>query len=51
MLRPLHLRDTSFPIDASTIAAAHANGSAFVGGELREISTLNPSGTWAAGNP
>jgi D-alanyl-D-alanine carboxypeptidase len=50
VLRPLHLRDTSFPIDASTITGAHANGSAFVGNELREVSTLNPSGTWAAGN-
>ncbi|HEY6694199.1 MAG TPA: serine hydrolase domain-containing protein [Solirubrobacteraceae bacterium] len=47
---PLHLRHTSFPTDESTIAGAHVNGYALVEGDLLDVTVLNPSGTWGAGN-
>ena len=50
ILAPLHLRDTSFPVNASAITGAHASGYAFVEGKLLDVSVLNPSGMWAAGN-
>jgi D-alanyl-D-alanine carboxypeptidase len=50
VLGPLHLRDTSFPVNRSVIAGSHANGAALVQGKLRDVTVLNPSGTWGAGN-
>ena len=50
ILDPLHLRDTSFPVNESVIAGAHANGAASVQGSVRDVTVLNPSGTWGAGN-
>jgi D-alanyl-D-alanine carboxypeptidase len=50
IFQPLHLRDTSFPQNTSTIAGGHSNGHAFVDGKLLDVTVLNPSGTWAAGN-
>jgi D-alanyl-D-alanine carboxypeptidase len=50
VLEPLRLRDTSFPVDATAIPGAHANGYAVVDGKLLDVTVLNPSGTWAAGN-
>jgi D-alanyl-D-alanine carboxypeptidase len=47
---PLHLRDTSFPVNATVIRGPHLDGSAFVDGKLRDVTVLNPSGTWGAGN-
>jgi D-alanyl-D-alanine carboxypeptidase len=47
---PLHLRHTSFPVNGSAIAGSHANGYADVDGKRRDVTVLNPSGTWAAGN-
>ena len=46
----LHLRGTSFPQNTSTIAGSHSDGHAFVDGKVLEVTVLNPSGTWAAGN-
>ena len=50
IFKPLHLRHTSFPQNRSTIAGSHSNGHAFVDGKLLDVTVLNPSGTWAAGN-
>jgi D-alanyl-D-alanine carboxypeptidase len=50
ILGPLHLRDTSFPVNRSVIAGSHANGAALVQGKVRDLTVLNPSGTWGAGN-
>jgi D-alanyl-D-alanine carboxypeptidase len=47
---PLHLRRTSFPLNASPIAGHHTNGYASVDGTLQDVSTLSPSGAWASGN-
>lgn len=47
---PLHLRDTSFPVNATAVAGPHANGFAVVNGKALDVTVLNPSGTWAAGN-
>jgi D-alanyl-D-alanine carboxypeptidase len=50
IFRPLHLRHTSFPAGETTIAGRHVKGYALVDGELRDVTVLNPSGTWGAGN-
>jgi D-alanyl-D-alanine carboxypeptidase len=50
VLKPLHLRDTSFPVNRPVMAGSHANGAALVQGKLRDVTVLNPSGTWGAGN-
>jgi D-alanyl-D-alanine carboxypeptidase len=50
IFKPLHLRGTSFPQNTSTIAGSHSDGHAFVDGKLVDVTVLNPSGTWAAGN-
>jgi D-alanyl-D-alanine carboxypeptidase len=50
IFQPLHLRDTSFPQNTSKIVGSHSNGHAFVDGKLLDVTVLNPSGTWAAGN-
>jgi D-alanyl-D-alanine carboxypeptidase len=47
---PLRLRHTSFPVNASAIAGSHASGYAFLEDKLRDVTVLNPSGMWAAGN-
>src|SRR3954471_11454067 len=50
ILTPLHLRDSSFPINDTVIPGPHISGYAFVGDETRDVTVLNPSGTWASGN-
>jgi len=50
VFEPLHLRHTSFPVDASVIAGRHASGYALVDGERRDVTVLDTSGAWAAGN-
>jgi D-alanyl-D-alanine carboxypeptidase len=50
IFKPLHLRGTSFPQNTSTIAGSHSDGHAYVDGKLLDVTVLNPSGTWAAGN-
>ena len=50
VFRPLHLRHTSFPSGETTIAGGHVNGYALLDGELRDVTELNPSGTWGPGN-
>jgi D-alanyl-D-alanine carboxypeptidase len=50
IIEPLHLRRTSFPVNETTIAGPHANGYALVDGKLLDVTTVNPSGMWAAGN-
>jgi D-alanyl-D-alanine carboxypeptidase len=50
VLGPLHLRDTSFPVNEAAIAGSHPNGYALVDGKMRDVTVLNPSGTWGAGN-
>jgi len=50
IFNPLHLRDTSAPVNATAIAGAHAPGHADVDGARRDVTELNPSGMWAAGN-
>jgi len=47
---PLHLRHTSFPTGETTIAGSHVKGYAQLDGELRDVTELNPSGTWGPGN-
>jgi D-alanyl-D-alanine carboxypeptidase len=47
---PLHLRHSSFPVDATAVTGRHAYGYADVDGKRRDVTVLNPSGTWAAGN-
>jgi D-alanyl-D-alanine carboxypeptidase len=50
LFRPLHLRHTSFPSGETEIAGSHVHGFALVDGELRDVTELNPSGTWGPGN-
>jgi D-alanyl-D-alanine carboxypeptidase len=50
ILRPLGLDDTSFPVNATAMDEPHARGFAFLDGGRRDVTVLNPSGTWAAGN-
>jgi D-alanyl-D-alanine carboxypeptidase len=47
---PLHMRHTSFPSGETEIAGSHVHGFALVDGELRDVTELNPSGTWGPGN-
>jgi D-alanyl-D-alanine carboxypeptidase len=55
---PLDLRDTSFPVDEPTLPGSHSNGYSLdyddayepIEGKLLDMTTLNPSGTWGAGN-
>jgi D-alanyl-D-alanine carboxypeptidase len=48
IFKPLHLRDSSFPVNATVIP--DAKGYALVGGEMLDVTVLSPSGMWAAGN-
>jgi D-alanyl-D-alanine carboxypeptidase len=58
IFEPLRLRDTSFPINEPTIPGSHANGYSLdyddaykpIEGKLLDLTSFNPSGTWAAGN-
>jgi D-alanyl-D-alanine carboxypeptidase len=50
IFKPLRLRHTSFPVNATAVPGAHARGYALVDGALLDVTELNPSGTWAAGN-
>jgi D-alanyl-D-alanine carboxypeptidase len=59
VFRPLGMRDTSFPVDNPTIAGRNAHGYSLPvdpqqgpveGGPLRDVTLLNPSFAWAAGN-
>jgi D-alanyl-D-alanine carboxypeptidase len=50
IIQPLHLRQTSAPVDETAIAGRHAHGYADVDGARRDVTVLNPSGMWAAGN-
>jgi D-alanyl-D-alanine carboxypeptidase len=50
VLKPLHLRDTSFPVNRPVMAGSHANGAALVQDKLVDVTVLNPSGVWGAGN-
>jgi D-alanyl-D-alanine carboxypeptidase len=49
IIRPLHLRDTSFPIDTTAIPGRHANGYGAVDGSLRDLTVFNSSAAWATG--
>jgi D-alanyl-D-alanine carboxypeptidase len=58
ILRPLRLRDTSFPVDSPSIAGPSARGYSLdhddqgrpTAGRLRDLTVYNPSAAWAAGN-
>jgi D-alanyl-D-alanine carboxypeptidase len=50
VFKPLHLRHTSFPVNAAEIPGRHPHGYAFVDGKMLDVTVLNPSGMWAAGN-
>ena len=50
LFSPLRLRDTSFPVNRTTIGGHHLHGYALVDGKVRDVTELNPSGMWAAGN-
>jgi D-alanyl-D-alanine carboxypeptidase len=50
ILRPLQLRDTSFPTDTANIPAPAAQGYlAAADGTEQDVTGLNPSAAWAAG--
>jgi D-alanyl-D-alanine carboxypeptidase len=49
IIRPLHLRHTSFPIDTTSIPGRHANGYGEVEGGLRDLTVFNSSAAWATG--
>ncbi|HET6868338.1 MAG TPA: serine hydrolase domain-containing protein [Solirubrobacteraceae bacterium] len=58
IIRPLHLRDTSFPVIDPSIASPSARGYSLahddqgnpIEGPLLDVTDYNPSGAWAAGN-
>ena len=58
IILPLHLRDTSFPVNDPSIPAPSARGYSLdhdaqgnpIEGPLRDVTVYNPSGAWAAGN-
>ncbi|WP_086662938.1 serine hydrolase domain-containing protein [Lentzea kentuckyensis] len=49
ILRPLHLDDTELPGDNPNIRGPHAHGYWTVNGKPSDITRLNPSVAWAAG--
>jgi D-alanyl-D-alanine carboxypeptidase len=49
IIKPLHLRHTSFPIDTTAIPGRHANGYGEVEGGLRDLTVFNSSAAWATG--
>jgi D-alanyl-D-alanine carboxypeptidase len=51
IVRPLGLRDTSFPVRSPAIGGRHARGySLLEDGRLHDFTRYSPSGAWAAGN-
>jgi D-alanyl-D-alanine carboxypeptidase len=58
ILRPLRLRDTSFPLERASLPGPSARGYSLdhdrrgrpVAGRLRDYTTYNPSAIWGAGN-
>jgi D-alanyl-D-alanine carboxypeptidase len=50
IIEPLHLRHTSFPVGETALAGRHAHGYAVVENETRDVTALDVSGVWAAGN-
>jgi D-alanyl-D-alanine carboxypeptidase len=51
IVRPLRLRDTSFPVRSPAIPGRHARGySLGEDGRLHDVTRYSPSGAWAAGN-
>jgi D-alanyl-D-alanine carboxypeptidase len=51
IVRPLGLRDTSFPVRSPAIGGRHARGySLGEDGRLHDFTRYSPSGAWAAGN-
>jgi D-alanyl-D-alanine carboxypeptidase len=57
IVRPLHLRDTSFPVRETSIGVRAAHGYSLlpgpggpVPGTLRDVSRYSPSFAWASGN-
>ncbi len=59
VFRPLRMWDTSFPVDDPTIAGRNAHGYSLPvdpqqgpveGGPLHDVTLLNPSFAWVAGN-
>jgi D-alanyl-D-alanine carboxypeptidase len=49
IFEPLHLRNTSFPINASAIRGQPRERLRAAAGKLTDVTELNPSGAWAAG--
>ena len=49
IIKPLHLRHTSFPIDTTAIPGRHANGYGALDGSLRDLTVFNSSAAWATG--
>jgi D-alanyl-D-alanine carboxypeptidase len=49
IIKPLHLRHTSFPIDTTAVPGHHANGYGAVDGSLRDLTVFNSSAAWATG--
>jgi D-alanyl-D-alanine carboxypeptidase len=49
VLRPLGLRATVFPGDRTTLPEPHAHGYLQVGGVVTDVTEINPSAAWAAG--
>jgi D-alanyl-D-alanine carboxypeptidase len=58
IFEPLRLRDTSFPVNEPVLPGSHSNGYSLdyddsyepIEGKLLDLTSFNPSGTWAAGN-
>lgn len=51
IVRPLHLRGTSFPVRSPAIPGPHARGySLGEDGVLHDVTRYSPSGAWGAGN-
>jgi D-alanyl-D-alanine carboxypeptidase len=49
IIKPLHLRHTSFPLDTTAIEGAHSHGYGEVNGKLRDLTVFNNSAAWATG--
>jgi len=49
IIKPLHLRHTSFPIDTTAVPGRHANGYGDIDGSLRDLTVFNSSAAWATG--
>jgi D-alanyl-D-alanine carboxypeptidase len=49
VLQPLRMRDTSVPADRVTVPGPHAHGYYRVDGQVVDITKMNPSVAWSAG--